>query len=162
MSATYIQKSIIRPLVEDLLGGGFFISVNTNKAWTTELEQSRDRDAILAAIFNPEIDDDDYCLDCFKAAGDEESFGMVRLIDGNGVDVICDYSVCLEPHMKRANALADKIGRSESGWLEEQLIQRDALLSALKKWEEYGANNGGEENYSFLAETRAAIAQAGG
>lgn len=35
-----------------------------------------------------------------------------------------------------------------------------ALLAALIKWERYGTDNGGEENYSFLAETRAAIAQA--
>lgn len=32
------------------------------------------------------------------------------------------------------------------------------LLEELKKWEAYGAANGGEKNYSFLASTRAAIA----
>lgn len=132
MTQMYIQKSIILPLVEDLLAGGFFISVNTNDAWTTEIEKSRDRDAIMAAIFNPEIDSADYCLDCFASADAEGSEGMVRLIDGNGVDVISDNSVCLEQYMKRATILAEKIDGGETEWMEAQLKQRDALLAAVR------------------------------
>lgn len=137
-----VQAAILGRLVEDLLRAGFAIDVNDNNGdRETHLARSTDRAAILASIFNPEIDASDYCLDCFKdgkADAHGHSFGMVRLIDGNGSSVINDYSVALESEVAGANTLANRIdeGYSNEGWVVARLRALEKAARDVMVWDD--------------------------
>lgn len=162
----YVQESIIRTLVTDLLEAGYLIDVNDNDAdRETHLAESRDLDAIMGAIFNDEIDSVDYILDLRHADrqhSDRSTEAYVRLIDGNGASVISDYTTNLEAAdgipLHRATTLANNIDdMGEEAWVIDHMRKLEA---ALRKWVAYGEENGGPENYSFLAESQGAL-QAG-
>lgn len=130
MSTTYIQKRIISVAVTSLLAAGFTIDVNDNDGdRETHLKSSADHAAIMAAIFNPELDSADYTLDVIRG---RTHFGWVRLIDGNGAVVITDYTTNLEEVLKPANALADKIDAGEEAWIEAELAAKDKFRSLLQ------------------------------
>lgn len=169
--SSYIQGRIIGTLVRSLLAADFAIDVNDNDGdFETHLTKSSDYAAIMAAIFNPDLDSADYCLDCWKGGkpdAEGHSFGMVRLIDGNGVSVISDYSVSLEDAVAPASALANEIDRDEDGWLASELMARDGMLAALGfavKWIDMRRSKGATEPVPGQLEgsLRASIAKATG
>jgi hypothetical protein len=127
-----VQFVIISALVDDLLAAGFHLWVRDNDAEReTHLAHSRDKAAILDALFSHEIDSADYTLDVgYWKAGDEEEadaiVGWVRLIDGNGATVMSDWSSPLEKHVAHANAIADEIDtRGEQRWVIDQFLKME-------------------------------------
>lgn len=137
MTTSYIQKRIIAVLVDSLLGAGFLIDVNDNDGdRETHAAHSGDRDAILAAIFDPELDCVDYVLDLSHSDRNHPERGnahWVRLIDGNGTAVISDYTTNLESLVAPANDFADMIDEiGDENFVNHQLAAGAALLEALK------------------------------
>lgn len=101
-----IEDRIAATLVVDLLAH--------NPNWHIEVldeeqepacEPTRDLDTILKALFSTS---EDWLAVHFEAPTpeDQRPDAWVRLIDGNGCDIISDYTVNLEPAMARANAIA--------------------------------------------------------
>jgi len=137
-NTTYIQKRIISVLVHDLIAAGYVMDVNDNDGdQETHLAKSADHAAIMKAIFNPELDSIDYCLDCWAkvhpgADAPEWSAGFVRLIDGNGATVIADYSTVLEGVLVRVNAFADKIDDDEEAFIVAEFETRQTMLAAVE------------------------------
>jgi hypothetical protein len=130
----YVQSIIIRTLVTDLLDAGWLIDVNDNDAdRETHLSESADCDAIMAAIFNPELDSADYTLDLRRADRREAGVdGWVRLIDGNGASVISDYTTNLEAVLTRANKIADEIDTAgDETWVMARLAKMETALRNL-------------------------------
>lgn len=163
MSTTYIQKRIIGVLVLNLLDAGYLIDVNDNDGdRETHLGESRDYDAIMAAIFNPTLDCVDYCLDLRRADRqhpDRSTEAYVRLIDGNGATVISDYTTNLETVIAPANALADEIDANETAWFEDELEARNAMLAALQSLADHQNDYLFSDDQEMIA---AAIAKATG
>lgn len=100
-----LERKIIRKLAEDLIAAGFLISVNDDDTGQgdTVLRDSSDVEAILGVMFTTDGD-----LLIVRTIANHFHKGWVRLIHGNGCDVISDYTVNLEPYMAGANALAEQ------------------------------------------------------
>jgi hypothetical protein len=96
-NAVAIEKKIINTVIEDLLAAGYAVTVNDGE--DDVLTKSTDAKKIYAALGST---DEDWLV-VYKE-GEKKSF--VRLIHGNGPDVICDYGVSLEPVMARAMIVA--------------------------------------------------------
>jgi hypothetical protein len=102
-----VERTLVRACVNSLLVAGFALSVNDGSEFV--LQNSRNRDAIFAALFST---DEDYLVthktpQCSDGA---PSSGWVRFIYGNdGHDVINDYTTNLEPWLGFVNRLADRI-----------------------------------------------------
>jgi hypothetical protein len=100
-----IERQIIVCLVEDLLAEGYRLGVNDGEE--TVLEASADEETIFGAMSTT---DEDYLLFSYENTG---GVGWIRLIYGNGPDVISDYTVTLkEKTLERASALADRFQSS--------------------------------------------------
>ena len=100
--ADEVERQIAEKLVRDILAAGYTVSVNDGEV--TTLRQSTDLDAIAAAMATTE---EDY-LYAFDAK--HTLIGWVRLIWGNGADLISDYSANpgTEAMVAGAEALADR------------------------------------------------------
>ena len=94
-----IARKIVLSLIDELMGHGFALSVDDGEErhpWTT------DRNRVIDAIMES---DEDYLW-----ARKPEYTGGVFLVYGNdGWDVICDYSMGLEPFMVKTMKLAEKL-----------------------------------------------------
>lgn len=101
--ASDIEKRIVGKLVADLLAAGHNISVH-NGGDTAELFCSIDADEIYKELA---ASDQDELVMRNNATGTKS--GWVRLVWGNGVDVISDYTTNLEKVLADANALACEI-----------------------------------------------------
>lgn len=99
-----IERAIAREAIRGLLADGFKVSVFDGEE--TVLKDSIDPAAIVAAMFS--TDEDQFHVQRGAGAGTEK--GWVLFIYGNdGHDVIADNTVNIEPSLKGATELADKI-----------------------------------------------------
>lgn len=88
MSADHwVEQIIIDRLLDDLLTGGWMISVNDGEE--TTLWHSKDKAEILRHM---QSTDEDY----LHVAHPNRKKGWIRLIYGNGVNLISDYTVNLD------------------------------------------------------------------
>lgn len=91
-----IEQTIARKIVDVLLAAGFLLGVNDGEE--TVVQRSRDKKAILDALFNTDEDylyvyEDDDKNDPTNVLYDERPDYWVRLVYGNdGWDVMSDYS----------------------------------------------------------------------
>lgn len=99
--ATTNEKLIVGKLVTDLLAAGCVLTVNDGEE--DVLIDSKDAEAVYSALGST---DEDWL---FVKYGALKGPGWVRLIWGNDVDVISDYSMSLEPYIAGANALANEL-----------------------------------------------------
>jgi hypothetical protein len=97
-----IERIIVQRVISDLLKAGFRLGVNDGEE--TTLKHSKDMVAITAAMYST---DEDYLL--VYRGFEEEHFGWVRLIYGNGRDVVSDYTTNLETDLHGANVFADML-----------------------------------------------------
>jgi len=96
-----VERSIARRLILDGLSMGYTIGVHNGEELV--LNRSAKSKDILAAMFSV----DEEKLYFYK---DGWPCGWVFLVYGNdGWDVICDYTVNLEPIMAGAHTLSEKI-----------------------------------------------------
>lgn len=99
----HIERRIVNRLLTDAIGAGYAVSVNDGQE--VVVRESVQVKVIMAAMFSV---DDEYLL--FRKDG--KLVGWARLIYGNsGWDVIADHSTDLEPVMRGANILADRLSR---------------------------------------------------
>lgn len=101
-----IEKRIVGRVVYDLLAAGWLITVNDGDE--NPVIDSKDAPTIFKALAST---DQDYLM--VKAPGRRSAW--VRLIWGNGVDIISDYVMSLEDVLKGANELAEKLDEEERG-----------------------------------------------
>jgi len=95
------ERQIIVLLVEDLLRAGYKLGVNDGEE--VVLESCADPERIFAVMSTT---DEDYLL---TEREEDERTGWVRLIYGNGCDVISDYTVNIPDSVfERANALSER------------------------------------------------------
>lgn len=103
-----IEKRIVLSLIDELLaarsvGAQQLFMLSVDDGGDDETPATRDREAIVKAIMET---DEDYLHVWFNG----RRFGWVRLVYGNdGWDVICDYTVNLEPVMAQTIALAKQL-----------------------------------------------------
>ena len=98
----YLEKLVLKSAIAELLGHGFYLSVNDGEE--TTLVRSFDADATFAATMTT---DEDY-LHVHRLV--TPTHGWVRFIYGNdGWDVINDYATVLEPYLVKTNALTDEM-----------------------------------------------------
>ncbi len=95
-----VERQVIVKLVEGLLASGREVGVNDGEE--TTLVRSRDEEEIFAAMSTT---DEDYL---HVYAGDAKSW--IRLIYGNGADVISDFGVTLDgdPALEAAIELSNR------------------------------------------------------
>lgn len=96
-----IERKIVLRLIDDLLAAGCELSVYDGEEqypWTT------DRAAVIDAIMNTDED----VLRVRRLS--DRLIGWVHLVYGNdGWDVICDYSMTLDPLLAGVNAYAETL-----------------------------------------------------
>ncbi|MCF3643316.1 hypothetical protein LXM94_25515 [Rhizobium sp. TRM95111] len=107
-----IERRIAKAAIGGLLDAGFFLSVYDGEEFA--LRRSRDAKAIAAVMGAT----DEESLLAYRpnpatdAAPRWQRVGSVLFVYGNdGWDVIADYSTSLEPHLQRADELADQLER---------------------------------------------------
>lgn len=104
-----IEKLIVEQAIDELLEQGFWLSVNDGEE---ESEITNDRAKVIDAIMNT---DNDY-LNVHQCSNppQESIIGWVSFVYGNdGYDVMSDYTTNLEDHLKKTQALANKIEAGE-------------------------------------------------
>jgi hypothetical protein len=99
--ATTNEKLIVGKLVADLLAAGLTITI-WNGGETSEIEDCTDAAKIFAELSASDQDE-------LTMEREGQYAGWIRLVWGNDVDVISDYSTSLEPIMAAANALANEL-----------------------------------------------------
>lgn len=96
-----VERQIIVCLVEELLSHGYSLGVNDGEENT--LEPCTDPARIFATMSTT---DEDYLL-----TRREGHKGWIRLVYGNGCDVISDYTTNIpDEHMAKATELAERFG----------------------------------------------------
>lgn len=101
MERAEMERQIVRTAVVELLDHGFSLSVD-NGGDDYEIDRSRDAEAVLAEMMNTDADR----LMAIGASG--QVMGWVFFVYGNdGYDVICDYTVSLDPYLLETMALAE-------------------------------------------------------
>lgn len=101
-----IERLLMEQVVDDLLAAGYLVSVNDGEE--TTVTESTDRAEILDAMRST---DEDYLL--ARLPGVKRN-SWVRLIYGNGADLISDFNVSLEGVLANANALAERLQKEEA------------------------------------------------
>ena len=100
--SSLVERVIINRLIGDMLSAGALLGVNDGEE--TTLERSADPVAIKAAMYTT---DEDYLLVWASGHTTGRCTGWVRLIYGNGEDVISDYSLNIENLVAPTNAWID-------------------------------------------------------
>ena len=95
------EKKIVGRLITDILAAGYSVSI-WNGGDDAEIISSSDTDRIFKAL--AASDQDEIVL--YK---NRRRAGWIRLIWGNDVDVISDYTTNLEAIVAGANALANEL-----------------------------------------------------
>lgn len=98
-----IETRIIRKLVGDLLAYGYLLGVNDGEEIT--VERSHSRKAIFDAL---RTTDEDYLL-VYRPNTTGGAFGWVRLIYGNGCDVLSDHTTNLDEELRAVTDLANRL-----------------------------------------------------
>lgn len=97
-----LERRIARTIVADAIKAGYFLNVNNGGDTNELLMPVGYASMILEKMFQT---DEEHLL----VYSGEKLIGWVFFVYGNdGWDVVNDYTVNLEPIMKRANAIADK------------------------------------------------------
>jgi hypothetical protein len=108
MQRQAMERRIIRRLATDAIAAGYRITVD-NGGYPDDyaLLHSADVRAVMAAVMQT---DEDVLFFCRHDKPSGVHPGWVKLVYGNdGYDVVCDYTIDLEPILAGANALADKL-----------------------------------------------------
>lgn len=100
-NASDIEKKIVGRLITDVLASGYSVSV-WNGGDDAEIELSADADTIFKALAASDQDE-------VVIFNNNRRFGWIRLVWGNDVDVISDYTTNLETTLAGANALANEL-----------------------------------------------------
>lgn len=100
-----IEKQIVNLILDRVLAEGGAIDVHDGEE--TPLKNSRDKTAIFAAMFST---DEDYLY--IRQSPGQKPMGWVRLIYGNGIDLISDYTVNLETLLEPINAEINRFEQS--------------------------------------------------
>lgn len=100
-NASDIEKKIVGRLITDVLASGYSVSV-WNGGDDAEIELSADADTIFKALAASDQDE-------VVIVNNNRRFGWIRLVWGNDVDVISDYTTNLETTLAGANALANEL-----------------------------------------------------
>lgn len=101
MSAdSYAEKVIVKRLVEAAVAAGYSVTIDNGDREV--IVKSRDAEAIVAATRRTD-EDMLYLADGPGQLPSRNYFGWVRLIYGNGADVISDYTTNLEALLKPIN-----------------------------------------------------------
>ena len=95
------EKKIVGRLITDILAAGYSVSI-WNGGDDAEIISSSDTDRIFKALAASDQDEVILYKNCRRA-------GWIRLIWGNDVDVISDYTTNLEAIVAGANALANEL-----------------------------------------------------
>lgn len=106
-----IERRVVSRAVTDLLAAGFYITVDYgDDDEQNDCIRSRSHDEIMAACG---ACDEEYLRLYRPSESDPSKWkrgGYVFLVYGNdGHDVIADYTIPIEEHLKGANELADQI-----------------------------------------------------
>jgi hypothetical protein len=108
MKRETMERKICKAAIEGLIEAGYTISVFDGEAYP--LEYSIDVKEVPDTLFATE----DELLEIYRNSNNMEYVGFTRFIYGNdGHDVIADYSKGLEPALKKAIDLADKLAEEE-------------------------------------------------
>ena len=102
-----IERRIVRKVAEGLIAAGYAVTVDYGMD-EPAIEASTSIKAIMAEV---QACDEEWLI-AMKAdeSGQMKRAGMVFFVYGNdGWDVINDYSVSLEPALKEAEALANRL-----------------------------------------------------
>jgi hypothetical protein len=106
-----VEELLVKQVVRDLLDAGYLLGVDDGEE--ISIHHSRNYDAITAKLFTT---DQDYIY-VYVAGDDRKDLRpqyWVRCTYGNdGIDVLSDYSTHLEPQIKTATEIADKLERGE-------------------------------------------------
>lgn len=95
-----MEKEIIVTVAEDLLAAGFNLKVDDGGEIEEDVEQTPE--AVLDAVTSV----DAAVIFAYRKG---HCIGCVDFILGNdGYDVVADYSVVLEPHLRRAEELSEQ------------------------------------------------------
>jgi hypothetical protein len=100
-NASDIEKKIAGKLITDVLAAGYSVSV-WNGGDDAEIKLSSDAETIFKAMAASDQDE----LVIFK---NNRRCGWIRLVYGNDVDIISDYTTNLETVLAGANALANEL-----------------------------------------------------
>lgn len=96
-----IEKKIVARIISDAIRAGYSLSVNNGEEIV--IRKSRDKAAILAEMFSVDTEHLVYHKDGVRQ-------GSVFLVYGNdGWDVICDYTTNLDPILRGAMRLGDRL-----------------------------------------------------
>jgi hypothetical protein len=99
-----LEKKIARVIVRDAIRAGYSLNVNNGGDGNELTEPSTDHATVIRAMFQT---DQEHLLVYNSSNG--KQIGWVFFVYGNdGWDIVNDYTVNLEPIMKRADAIADK------------------------------------------------------
>lgn len=86
-----IERKIVTAVIDALLAAGFEIAIHNDGGDQLEIPYTRNRAVLRKHIM---LTDEDYLV----ARRDDTVSGWIRLVYGNdGWDVICDYTIKLEP-----------------------------------------------------------------
>lgn len=107
-----IERMILKRLVEHLLGLGHKLTVNDGEEET--VKRSSDRTEVLKAL---RTTDEDYLI----VHRDGLKDGWVRLIYGNGIDLISDYTTNLEEELEPVNEFVNRMD-DEANWTDPENI----------------------------------------
>jgi hypothetical protein len=95
-----LEQRIVGAVIDGALEAGYSLSVHNGVEYA--VEHSRDKTAVLAALFTPDVD-------LLYVTDGKVVLGWVSFIYGhNGWDVVSDYTANLETMMTAANALKHK------------------------------------------------------
>ena len=95
------ERLVIGRAIDVVLAAGNAISVNDGEEWV--LRRSRDKGAILAAMFS--TDEDIWMV----RDANGKRLGAVQFIHGNGADVIADYAMRLDELLTPVFAYAETL-----------------------------------------------------
>ena len=102
MSVIEMENQVIQAMLAELSAAGFTFEIDNGEEQVTGLVG-------VEAAFKQMKQTDEETIDVQK---DGKHFGWVSLIYGeSGWDVICDYTVNLEPFLVETMKLVEKLGR---------------------------------------------------
>lgn len=104
-SISQTEQQIAAGLVEELLSHGYALGVNDGEE--TTVKRSTSAAAVLAAMGTT---DEDYLLLWRPGNRNGDCDGWVRLVYGNGADLLSDWSLAIpDEHFTKTSALCDRL-----------------------------------------------------
>jgi hypothetical protein len=102
-----LERRIVESAVRSLLAAGYKVAVFDGEQFA--LRPTTDETAVMGALFG--ADEEYLMLTTVRPEADGRAMpaGWVRLVYGNGADVICDYTTNLEAVLTGTNRLAEEL-----------------------------------------------------